>query len=117
YRLEYGESPASLSDLAKGDFYNPDEVVDPMGGAFSWDSELDTATNSIFNRIKYLTPIVELDVMQVSTEEQEEYNRYKQRYEAMWRGLFDPVAIRLHTEQSGVRLETLVLPFANGTLY
>ena len=117
YRLEYGDSPQSLSDLVKGRFYDPREVVDPMGGAFAWDAAHDTATSSIFNRLKYLTPIVELDVMQVSAAEQQEYERYKQRYESFWKGYFDPIAVRIQVGRPTVRLETLVLPFANGSLY
>ena len=117
YRLEYGESPASLSDLVKGNFYDPADIVDPTGGAYAWDAERDTATSSVYNRIKYLTPIVELDVLQVSNQEQQEYERYKQRYEAFWRGVFDPIAVRMNVGQPEVTLETFVLPFANGSLY
>ena len=117
YRLEYGESPDNLSDLVKGKFYDPGRIVDCMGGAFAWDAERDTATSSVFNRIKYLTPIAELDVMKVSSEEQQEYDAYKARYESFWRDYFDPIAVRLHADEASVHLETLVLPFANGSLY
>lgn len=117
YRLEYGRSPESLSDLVKGRFYDPKHVVDPTGGAYAWDAEHDTATSSVYNRIKYLTPIVELDVLQVSSYEQDEYRRYVGRYEAFWRGVFDPVAVRMTVGDPTVKLETMVLPFANGSLY
>ncbi len=117
YRLEYGTSPESLNDLVEGNFYDPGRIVDPTGGAYAWDDERDTATSSVYNRIKYLTPIVELDVLQVSSEEQQEYERYKQRYQAFWGPLFDPVAVRTTATEERLRLETLVLPFANGSLY
>ncbi|MFO7906741.1 MAG: hypothetical protein R6U98_29060 [Pirellulaceae bacterium] len=118
YRLEYGESPESLNDLVQGNFYDPSRIVDPTGGAYAWNAEHDTATSSVYNRIKYLTPIVELDVLRVSSEERQQYDRYKQRYQKFWGQLFDPVAIRMGTGSSEhVRLETLVLPFANGSLY
>ncbi|HSG69358.1 MAG TPA: hypothetical protein VLA12_03030, partial [Planctomycetaceae bacterium] len=117
YRLEYGRSPESLSDLVKGRFYDPKAVINPTGGAYAWDADGDTATSSVYNRIKYLTPIVELDVLQISSQEQQEYDRYKQRYQRLWQGVFDPIAIRFTMGESKVKLETMVLPFANGSLY
>jgi hypothetical protein len=117
YRLEYGQSPGSLTDLVRGNFYDPQDLVDPTGGAYAWDASHDTATSSIYNRIKYLTPIVELDVLQVSQNEEAEYQRYRQRYEAFWQTVFDPVAIRMTVDHPRVKLETLVLPFANGSSY
>lgn len=117
YRLEFGRSPDSLSDLVQGNFYDPQDIVDPTGGAYAWDAAHDAATSSYYNRIKYLTPIVELDVLQVSHHEQLEYQRYRQRYEAFWRNVFDPVAVRVTVDEPRVKLETLVLPFANSSAY
>jgi hypothetical protein len=116
YRLEHDGSPRTLSDLAEGDFVDMGHVVDPSGGAYAYDAEKDTATSSLYNRIKYLTPIIELNVLNVSGQERQEYEAYKQRYEAFWRQFFDPIAVRLSAGPT-VKLETLVLPFANGSLY
>ena len=117
YRLEFGQSPNSLGDLVEQAFYDPKEVVDQTGSSYAWDSERDTATSSVFNRIKYLTPIVELKVLQVSQQEQQEYGRYSKRYESIWRDYFDPIAIRADLTDLTVKFETLVLPFANSNLF
>jgi hypothetical protein len=66
--------------------------------------------------LKYLTPNVELPVLQVSQQEQQEYERYKQGYQQFWQGLFDPIAMRF-TMGPRVKLEVCVLPLANGSLY
>lgn len=116
YRLEYNESPQTLSDLVEGDFVDPSKIVDPTGGAFAFDPVHDTCTSSLYNRIKYLTPIVELDVLKISQQEKDQYERYKQRYQAFWSGVFDPIAVRM-TLGDAVKLETAVLPFANSSLY
>ncbi len=116
YRLEEGKSPTSLSDLSEGKFVDLSRIVDPSGGAYAFDADRDTATSSLYNRIKYLTPILELNVLKVSQQEKSEYEQYKSRYEALWRDYFDPIAIRIVTGDS-VKLETLVLPFANSGLY
>lgn len=116
YRLEYGRSPRSLSELIEGRFVDPDRIVCPHGGAYAFDANRDTCTWSLHNRLKYLTPNVELPVLNVSQQEATEYDRYKNRYESFWQKAFDPIAIRF-TVAPRLKLETCVLPFANSSLY
>ena len=116
YRMEYGRSPTSLSELIEGRFIDPQKIVCPHGGAYALDAAHDTCTCSLHNRLKYLTPNAELTVLNVSKEEAAEYERYKQRYEAFWQKAFDPIAMRI-TAGPRMKLETCVLPFANGSFY
>jgi hypothetical protein len=116
YRLEEGKSPTSLTDLIQGRFVDPSRVICPHGGAYAFDPRHDTCTCSLHNRLKYLTPNAELPVLTVSGDEQQEYDRYKQRYAAFWQTVFDPLAVRI-TVAPRVKLEVCVLPFANGSLY
>jgi hypothetical protein len=116
YRLEHGTSPGSLTDLIEGRFVDPRKLVCPHGGAYAYDPRQDGCSCSLHNRLKYLTPNVELSVLQVSDQERQEYERYKQAYQQIWQGVFDPIAIRF-TVAPRVKLEVCVLPFANGSLY
>lgn len=116
YRLEYGRSPATLSDLVEGRFIDLQKIVCPHGGAYAFDAEHDTCTCSLHNRLKYLTPNVELSVLNVSQLEASQYERYKQRYAAFWQKAFDPIAVRITVDRR-LKLETCVLPFANSSLY
>ena len=116
YRLEYGRSPKTLSDLVEGRFVDPAKIVCPHGGAYAFDAAHDTCTCSLHNRLKYLTPNVELTVLNVSRAEAQEYERYKKRYAAFWQEKFNPYAVRA-TIDGRVKLEACVLPLANGSLY
>src|SRR5262249_11976449 len=116
YRLEYGRSPASLTDLIQGRFIDPAKVVCPHGGAYAFDTRRDTCTCSLHNRLKYLTPNAELPVLKVSTEERDEYQRYQARYQAFWQTVFDPLAVRI-TVGPRVSLDVCVRPVATGSLY
>jgi hypothetical protein len=116
HRMEYGRSPGSLTDLIQGRFVDPAKVVCAHGGAYTFDAAHDSCACSLHNRLKYLTPNAELTVLNVSQAEAAEYERYKRRYQAFWQGVFDPVAMRI-TMGERVKLETCVLPFANGSLY
>ena len=117
YRWEYGRSPETLSELVQRRFVDPRKIVCPHGGAYAFDSGSDTCTCSLHNRLRYLTPNAELTVLQVSQQERDEYERYKQRYQAFWRQMFDPIAVRLTAAPENTRLEVCVLPLANGSLY
>lgn len=116
YRLENGSSPETLNDLIEGRFVNPEKIVCPHGGAYAFDAERDTCTSSLYNRIKYLTPINELKILKISRQEQQEYSRYRQRYDSFWKQFSSPVAVRLGAGNP-VRIETQVMPLANCSVY
>ena len=116
FRLEYGRSPQSLSEMIEKRFIDPRKTVCPHGGSYAFDAASDTCTCSLHNRLRYLTPNAELSVLQVSKAEAAEYNRYKSRYEKFWQKMYDPIAVRI-TIEPRVKLETCVLPFANSNLY
>jgi len=95
HRLEHGKSPASLTDLYEGKFVDRTKVVCPHGGVYSWDTRQETCACSLHNRLKYLTPNAELNVLKVSTTERDEYERYKKRLGEFWQSAFSPFAVRL----------------------
>ena len=112
HRLEYGRSPDNLTDLIEGRFISRDAIVCPQGGAYAFDRDDDTSTSSVFNRIKYLTPIRELKVLKISSQEKSEYERYQKRLSSFWKNYFTPVAIRLSTTE-GFAADYCLMPFAN----
>jgi hypothetical protein len=116
YRLENGRSPDSLTDLAAGRFADTSKIVCPHGGAYAWDAKHDACTCSLHNRLRYLTPNLELSVLTTSDAERREYERYRERYEKFWGTLFDPIAVRIFVGPT-VKLETCVLPTAPGSIY
>jgi hypothetical protein len=116
YRMETGTSPSSLTDLTEGRYLDARKLICPSGGAYSWDARHDSGVSSVYNRLRYLTPNLEVSILKVSPQESQQYERYRQRYEQFWSGLFDPIAMRI-TMGPRVRLESCVLPLANGSLY
>ncbi len=116
FRLEYGRSPQSLSEMIEKRFIDPQKTICPHGGSYAFDAARDTCTCSLHNRLRYLTPNAELSVLQVSKAEAAEYDRYKGRYAGFWQKAYDPIAVRI-TVQPRVKLEACVLPFTNSSLY
>lgn len=112
HRLEYGRSPNNLNELVEGRFIDRNKIICPQGGAYAFDTTFDTSTNSVFNRIKYLTPIRELKVLKISSQEKSEYERYQGRLSSFWQKYFTPVAMRLSGDPD-TRIEYCLLPFSD----
>ncbi len=115
YRLENGRSPQSLGELAQNRFVDASRLICPHGGAYAFDPHDDAATCSLHNRLKYLTPNAELEVLKISDRERAEYGRVSERFRTTWAPMFAPIACRIRTGER-MRLEGMLLPLANSTL-
>jgi hypothetical protein len=96
YRTEHGRAPESLDGLAKagccpGDF-NQGSLRCPDGGKY-------------------------VPVKEVTGSEAAEYQAFVQAYNQYWRTFFDPIALRIQVSPERYRLETLVLPLIDNSIY
>jgi len=74
--------------------------------------------SSIYGSIGFITPISELNLTLVTTEEAEAYKRFHDRYQRSWRDYFDPIAARLYsTTGNRFGVDLSVLPLIIGTEY
>jgi hypothetical protein len=71
----------------------------------------------VHNRLRYLTPIVELKTDLASEREKANYQQFVERYNQYWRRYFDPVGIRVTMSPSGLALETMILPLVENSIY
>src|SRR5262249_46167366 len=55
--------------------------------------------------------------LEVSPDEADQYERFVREYSAYWRTFFDPIAVRVQVTPERYRLETIVLPLIDNTLY
>src|SRR5205085_7254746 len=56
-------------------------------------------------------------VAEVSGEEADEYKDFVAEYNQYWRTYFDPIAFRLKVAPEELRVETIVLPLIDNTVY
>src|SRR5262249_35209480 len=59
----------------------------------------------------------EIPVAQVKGEEADEYRAFLQDYNQYWRTYFDPIALRIQVNPDRYRLETIVLPLFDNSIY
>ena len=64
-----------------------------------------------------MIPCCEVPVIEVTEDEAEAYRQFVQQYEQYWRTFFDPIAIRIRVTEEQYRMETIVLPLINNSIY
>ncbi len=121
YRTEHGKAPPSLEELAKagcapGEFGKGD-LACPDGGKYTLSPDGLTGVCSHHGTAHALTPCCEIPVQAVTGDEADEYRAFLNDYNQYWRTFFDPIALRIQTTPKRYRLETIVLPLIDNTVY
>jgi hypothetical protein len=121
YRTEHGRAPASLEHLAKlkctpGTF-GKELLTCPDGGKYSLSADGNLGVCSHHGHVHLLKPCLETAPPTVTREEAEDYDAFLKDYNEYWRTYFDPIAIRLQAGPEGYRLETIVLPLIDNSIY
>jgi hypothetical protein len=68
------------------------------------------AASSTYGSLDFLTPISELNLKTVTEGEAEAYKRWRDTYETNWRGVFDPIAIRLGMKENRIAADLTIMP-------
>jgi hypothetical protein len=73
--------------------------------------------SSIYGSLAFGTPIVELEINQVTRDERTGYERWRDTYQQNWRQFFDPIAIRFEVRPDRLGADVSVMPLILGTSY
>lgn len=121
YRTEFGKWPNSLEELARTQtspgLFGKGELSCPSGGQYSLSADGATGVCSHHGHALYLTPNLEIPVTEVSGTEADEYDAFLEEYNQYWRNYFDPIALRLRATSQQYRIETLILPLIDNSIY
>ena len=66
---------------------------------------------------RFLVPCCEIPLERVTEGEAKAYRKFVEDYSSFWRGFFDPIAIRLQLAPEQYRVETVVLPLIDRSIY
>lgn len=64
-----------------------------------------------------MTPCIEIPLTQVNGQEADEYKEFVTQYNQYWRTFFDPIAFRIQSTPQRFRLETIILPLIDNSIY
>jgi hypothetical protein len=93
------------------------ELSCPDGGKYSLSQDGTSGVCSRHGRAEFLTPNIEIPVTEVTGLEADEYKAFLAEYNQYWRTYFDPIALRVKITPQQYRLETIVLPLIDNSIY
>lgn len=121
YRTERGAWPSSLEDLVEMKtspaLFGQGELSCPDGGKYSLSQDGTSGVCSRHGHAEFLTPNIEIPVTEVTGLEADEYKAFLAEYNQYWRTYFDPIALRVKITPQQYRLETIVLPLIDNSIY
>jgi hypothetical protein len=121
YQAEHGKTPDSLAAIAQAQcspgIFGKEELACPDGGTYSLSADGLHGVCSHHGHAHYMTPCCDIAVSLVSDDEAGIYESFVQEYNQYWRTFFDPIAIRLQVSPERYRLETIVLPLIDNSIY
>lgn len=131
YETENGHGPTSMKDLQDADClpdgFNPARPGDigsskghlrcSCGGEYSLSRDGHHGVCSHHGHSDALVPCCEIPETSVTTSEADAYRQFVTEYSQYWRTFFDPIAIKVQSTPERYRLETIVLPLINNSMY
>jgi hypothetical protein len=77
----------------------------------------DGVHSSVYGSLRFLTPIIELDLKKVSPSEASAYERFRNSYQRNWQQFFDPIAVRFAVRRDKLAADLTVIPLIVASEY
>lgn len=71
--------------------------------------------SSRYGSLRFLTPVAELDLKQMTAAEAERYRQWRDGYQRNWNQMYDPIGMRLHLGPEGLTSDLTVKPLITGS--
>ena len=121
YRTEKGVAAQTLADLEKADCLPTDFGKGTLrcscGGTYSLSADGLHGYCSHHGHAERLIPCCEIPVSRATEAEAVAYRQFETEYSQYWRTFFDPIAIRIKSTPEKYRVETIVLPLIENSIY
>jgi hypothetical protein len=121
YRTQFGKAPASLAELARSGcapgLFGEGLLACPDGGKYGVSAEGSFGTCTHHGHAHSLNPCCEGYLAKVSGTEADEYLDFVKGYNEYWKTYFDPIAMRLQITPQRYRIETIILPLIDNSIY
>jgi hypothetical protein len=120
-RTQTGQPPSTVDDSLQSGWLGTDKhpvtIACPDGGTYALTDRGLLATCSHHGHPERMIPCCELPVESIGQGEAAEYRQFVENYSQYWRTFFDPIAVRIQLEPKRTRIETIILPLINNSIY
>lgn len=121
HQTQHGRRAGSIDELYGsgflGDRHRNHKLNCPCGGQYRLASDGIRGQCSHHGTLHSLVPCCDIPRTTVTDIEKSEYEQFEKAYSQYWRTFFDPIAIRLKQTSNQTRVETIILPLINNSIY
>lgn len=121
YRTQYGKVADSIEELRRhsclGTSDQPITLTCPDGGHLHIDPTNSQSYCSHHGPLHSMHPTAEIPVTHATAAQAREYEQFVTNYSRYWQTFFDPIAVRIQSQPKKTRVETIVLPLINNSIY
>src|SRR5918993_1892779 len=121
FRTERGRWPENLEEMSRAETapgrFGEGVLACPDGGQYALSADATAGVCTRHGHAHRLTPNIEIPVAQVTAAEAARYNDFVQSYNQYWRTFFDPIALRLKITPEQYKVETIILPLIDNSIY
>jgi hypothetical protein len=114
---ETGKLPVDHKAALAGAGLIGNDVAVPEGKPITWAPKDQLAVSDVYNTIHFATPLIELPLDKITPSEEEQYRRFRDEYNRLWRAYFDPIGLRFTLNDKQVRVQTHIRPVAGSGAY
>ena len=121
YLTQHGQDAQSIEELQSGgclgNRQSPMNLTCPNGGTYSLTAGRGGCACSHHGHPDAMVPCSEIPVKNATGSQANEYGEFVQAYSQYWRTFFDPIAVRVQVRPNKLRMETIVLPLIDNSVY
>ncbi|MCO6044684.1 DUF1559 domain-containing protein [Aeoliella sp. ICT_H6.2] len=121
FQTEHGALPTSLEQLVESnclpEAFLAGSLQCPDGGQYQWSQEQHRGCCSHHGCAGCMKPGCETTAEKVTYDERLLYEAFLAEYNEYWRTYFDPIAFRIRHTPEASRVETLILPLLDNSIY
>jgi len=114
FKAEKRREPA-MDELVSGGYLGKNPLACPDHGSYAIDSNGQPHC-SLHNRQGLLTPVGEVALERVTSQEAAQYRVFVENYNRYWTKFFDPIGIRVRMGKD-IRIQTCILPLIENSWY
>lgn len=121
HRTEQGVAPKRVAELLETHClpseFGEGQLACPDGGTYGLSADGAEGVCSVHGRARGMTPCCENPATHVTANEHSLYRSFLTEYNSYWRTFFDPIGMRIQMTPQTYRLETIVLPLIDNSIY
>jgi hypothetical protein len=109
-----GVAAKTTDEVVQAGYLTSQDLVHTNGQKISVDER---GPHSAWGRPRLMVPLRDLSLEKVTEDEKQAYERFATSYQQYWRGVIDPIGVRINREGASIDIDARMLPIIDASDY